>query len=223
MDNQFIRNIPSITQEEQMRLQSKCVLVVGCGGLGGYVIEYLTRLGVGQITVVDGDSFVRSNMNRQLYATENTMGIGKADAAKERIGLLNPHARVTAVCEAMTAHNAESLLAGHDAAVDALDSCSSRLVLEDACERLNISIVHGAVQGWVYQVAVAKPGSKLLHRLYADRRESEEKSILSFVPAACAAVQAAETVKLLLGRPTLPSGKMLYGDMESGSYLTLSI
>ena len=84
MDLRYSRNIPAISPEEQAALKDKKVLVLGCGGLGGYIIENLLRMGVGAITAVDGDSFDESNLNRQLLAAEKTLGINKAIAAAQR-------------------------------------------------------------------------------------------------------------------------------------------
>ncbi|MBR6653298.1 MAG: ThiF family adenylyltransferase, partial [Oscillospiraceae bacterium] len=89
MDLRYSRNIPAISPEEQDTLKGKKVLVLGCGGLGGYIIENLLRMGVGAITAVDGDSFDESNLNRQLLATEKTLGTNKAIAAAQRANAVN--------------------------------------------------------------------------------------------------------------------------------------
>ena len=68
MDERYSRNLPAVSEEEQAVLARRRVLVAGCGGLGGYLIEYLARMGVGEITAVDGDLFEPSNLNRQLLA-----------------------------------------------------------------------------------------------------------------------------------------------------------
>ena len=76
------------------RLTEKTALIIGCGGLGGYVIEELARVGVGKLILVDGDVFSRSNMNRQLMAKEETLGKNKAEVMRERILSINPEAKV---------------------------------------------------------------------------------------------------------------------------------
>ena len=78
----YKRNIPAITKSDQESLKEKSVAVVGCGGLGGFVIEALARLGVGSLRLIDADSFSESNLNRQLYATEKNIGKSKAKAAE---------------------------------------------------------------------------------------------------------------------------------------------
>ena len=97
MKERYIRNIPAVSEEEQAALSGKRVLVVGCGGLGGCLIEHLARMGVGEITAVDGDAFEPSNLNRQLLSTQDLLGTGKALAAQARARAVNPEVTVRAV------------------------------------------------------------------------------------------------------------------------------
>ena len=132
MDERHIRNIPALSEADMEILQTSHVLVVGCGGLGGNVIEQLARLGLGHLTVVDGDVFEESNLNRQLLCTTANIGEIKALAAAERVSLIDPDIEVRPVPEFITKENAAALMADADIVIDALDSISSRLVLEDA-------------------------------------------------------------------------------------------
>lgn len=210
----YERNIPSVSPEEQEALARKRVLVVGCGGLGGYIIEYLVRMGVGELTVVDGDVFELSNLNRQILSGQDTLGKGKAAAAAARAKNVNPLVKVTPVAEFLTADNADALAAGQDLVMDALDNAPARLVLEDACARQGVTIVHGAIQGWVMQATVARPGARTLHQLYGADFVPGSKTSLPFTPPFCAAVQAAEAVKLLCGRPSALDGGLLLADLR---------
>lgn len=214
MEERYSRNIPAILAEEQAVLARKRVLVVGCGGLGGYLIEYLARMGVGEITAVDADVFEPSNLNRQLLSTQALLGTAKAQAAQARVRAVNPAVTVFAVEAFLDEGNADELVRGQDLVLDALDNAPARLVLEDACARQGVTIVHGAIQGWSAQVAVVPPGSGLLHRLYGSRNTPPEKTSLPFTPAFCAAIQAAEAVKLLCGRPSTLEGKLLLADLR---------
>ena len=94
MEAPFDRNFPALTQQEQRQLWESHVCVVGCGGLGGYIIEYLARVGVGRLTVVDGDRFEPSNLNRQLLCTQPLLGSLKAEAAAARIRSIHPEITV---------------------------------------------------------------------------------------------------------------------------------
>ncbi len=221
-----MRNIPAISEDEQKMLQNKKVAVIGCGGLGGYAIEYLARLGIGHIIAVDGDTFCESNLNRQLLSTTDTLGRSKAEAAAARVLAINPEIEAIAVNEFLTKDNAVGLVSRVNLVIDALDNVASRLILEDACEHANLPLVHGAVQGWNLQVTVATPGSRTLHTLYKadsgsnddNRNHSdslESKTCLCPTPACCAAIQAAEALKLLLGRESTLVGNMLFMDLQT--------
>ena len=114
MNNRFSRNLPALSSEDMDKLINSRVLVAGCGGLGGYVIEYLARIGTGSLTVVDGDVFTESNLNRQLLCTSGNLGVSKALAAAERVKLIDPSINVDPVCEYLTEANAPALLADAD-------------------------------------------------------------------------------------------------------------
>ena len=135
MEPRYARNIPALTEEECALLRQKRVLVVGCGGLGGHIIDQLARIGVGFLRVVDGDVFESSNLNRQLLSEAALLGVSKAKAAAGHIARVNPDVMVEAVWEFLTESNAAALLAGCDVVMDALDNIQSRKILAAACER----------------------------------------------------------------------------------------
>ena len=212
MELRHSRNIPALTEAEQLILAGKTVTVIGCGGLGGHLIELLTRVGVGSIRCVDGDVFEESNLNRQLLATMGILGTPKALAAAERVKAIDPGIRVAARCVYLDEHNARELISGCDAVVDALDSIEARRILARACDDLRIPLVFGGISGWVAQAAVSMPGDHLIETLFPEGIELKDKSVLSFTPALCAAIQASLCVKLLVGRP-VQTGTIFYFDL----------
>ena len=216
----YLRNQDAISEVEQASLALNRVLVLGCGGLGGMVIECLARIGVGHLRVVDGDLFEASNLNRQLLCSTMNLGRPKTLAAKQRVMAVNPLVEVDAVQADLTAENALELLADCDVAVDCLDNIPARLVLQQAAKTTGIPVVHGAVAGWFGRICVIQPGEDLLNVLYpeAEEAQGEEQQMgtLSFTAALTASWQAAETVKLLLGKPGL-SGEILEVDLLNGS------
>ncbi len=212
MGGHYERNIPALSPLEQSALAGKTVAVIGCGGLGGYLIELLCRMGVGTIRAVDGDVFEESNLNRQLLATADNLGISKAEEAKRRCASVNPHVRVQAFPVFLNRDNACALIGGCDVVLDALDSIESRRMLAHACAESGIPYVFGAISGWVAQAAVSLPGDGLIDRLFPAGTVLTDKSVLSFTPALCAAMQASLCVKLLLGRP-VEAGTVLYADL----------
>jgi len=211
------RNIPALTEAECAALRGRTVVVVGCGGLGGYLIEYLARVGVGAIRCIDGDRFEESNLNRQLLCTVSRLGMGKAAAAAERIREIDPQIRAEACPVFLTAENACSLIAGCDAVFDALDGIEARRLLAEACAEAGIPYIYGAIAGWVAQAAVCLPGDRLLDALYPADAVIRDKSVLSFTPALCAAMQVSLCVRLLTGRP-VESGKLHYADLLYEEY-----
>ena len=212
----YLRNHDAISEAEQAILAQKRVLVVGCGGLGGYVIECLARIGVGYLRVVDGDVFDETNLNRQLLSSSMNLGRPKTLAAQQRVMAVNTLVEVEAFQTLLTDENAVPLLDGCDVAVDALDNIPSRLVLQQAARSAGIPLVHGAVAGWIGQVCVVQPGQDLLNSLYPastdTQGEEQETGTLSFTAALTSSWQAAETVKLLLGKPGL-HGEILEIDL----------
>ena len=196
------------------KLAEAKVVVVGCGGLGGNIIEHLSRIGVGNITVVDGDVFDETNLNRQLLCTTENIGESKAFAAAERIRAIDPSIKVKAVSELLTSENARGILADADMVIDALDNIESRFVLEDAAAEAGIPLVHGAAGGWNYQAMIVMPGAGLLHSLYEGAPDPEDRSVLAFAPAACAALQVSLAVSVLCGRGSELEGRLITGSLR---------
>ena len=224
-ETMFSRNSPTICEDDQARLASAHAVVVGCGGLGGFCVEYLVRLGVGSLAVIDADTFAPSNLNRQVLATQATLGCGKAVCAAERARSINPDVRVVAHGVFLDESNAEALIADADVVVDALDNPGSRVVLETACEKAGVVLVHGAVRGKLAQVAVIHPGEGTLSRLYAGHTDLGEvsrdelrslKSTLSFTPPLAAALEISEALKAILDQPRgIAAGEVLLLDAQT--------
>jgi len=153
----YQRNRTTIPQAGQRELFHSQVAVVGCGGLGGYVIEELARLGVGRIVAIDPDVFEEHNLNRQLLSTPERLGTSKVAAAARRVGEVNPAVTLVPLRRAFSRDNGGELLAGCRVAVDCLDAIASRLELADACSSVGIPLVHGAIAGWYGQLTTQFP------------------------------------------------------------------
>lgn len=223
MQERYIRNLGPLTEEECLLLRQRRVFLAGCGGLGGYLLEHLLRAGVGAITVCDGDTIVPSNLNRQLLADMESLGRSKTEAACVRAALVNPEAAVEARPVFLTADNALGLIAGHDLALDALDSPAARRILASACRQAGIPLVHGAIRGWYAQAAVILPDSGMMEQLYpADAPAAPDQGSLSPTVGLCAAIQAGEAVKLLCGRPSPLAGRLLWVDLVEQEYQVVS-
>ena len=212
MEPRYARNIPALSEAECQSLRKKRVLVVGCGGLGGHIIDQLARIGVGFLRVVDGDVFDETNLNRQLLSSIPLLGISKARAAADHIAGVDPGISVEAVDVFLTESNARDLITGCDIVMDALDNIPSRRILAAACAEAGIPYVYGAIQGWVAQAGISRPGDDLIGKLFPREVEIRDKSVLSFTPALCAAMQTALCVRLLVGRP-VETGTIYYADL----------
>lgn len=207
----YQRNRRTISVEQQLVLFRSRVVVVGCGGLGGYVIEQLARLGVGTIVAIDPDIFEEHNLNRQLLADILALGRPKVEIASARIARVNPAVTLVPIQDAY-APEREAPLKGAQVVVDALDSIATRLSLSLSCTRLGIPLVHGAIAGWYGQVTTEFPGDHSLARIYANAGNKGAEQQLgnpSFTPAVVAGLQTTEVCKILLGAGTTLRGRML--------------
>jgi molybdopterin/thiamine biosynthesis adenylyltransferase len=209
----YQRNQQMISTAQQLQLLQSQVAVVGCGGLGGYILEELARLGVGQIVAIDPDVFEEHNLNRQLLSSIELLGTSKADAAVQRIAEINPAVKVRPINLAFGKENGQDMLAGVDLVIDAVDNVPTRLDLAEVCCQINVPMVHGAIAGWYGQVVTVYPGEDTLQKLYAKWNGGKgieaKLGNPSFTPAVVASLQVAEACKLLLGQGRPLRKKML--------------
>lgn len=213
----YQRNRQLLSTQDQLNLCESHVVVVGCGGLGGHVIEGLARLGVGTLTVIDPDIFEEHNLNRQILSCLDNLGTRKVDAAVARVADLNPAVEVRPKFQALDGDNGATLLRGAQVVVDALDSIEVRLELSALCHELELPLVHAAIGGWYGHATTQLPDGRGLEPIYGRNRNQSglEKNLgnPSFTPAVLAAIEVAETCKILLSRETLLSDRLLNVDL----------
>jgi molybdopterin-synthase adenylyltransferase len=220
----YLRNMETISLEEQIELSKTRVAVVGAGGLGGNVVLLLARLGIGQLVVVDYDIFDETNLNRQALSNVNSLGKSKSGEAVEIVRSVNPGVRVLSYQEKLDSSNAFEILTGSDVVVDALDNIPDRFALEAVCKKLGIPLVHGALAGFEGQIMTIFPGDPGLKQLYgnesagSDRSKSPE-SVLGVpapTPSLISTLQVMEVIKLILKRGKVFRNVMLHVDLETG-------
>ncbi len=199
LEHRYDRNHPVLSEEDQEKLKRSNVLIIGCGGLGGYVIESLARLGVGNLTVADADVFEESNLNRQLLSTENNLGEKKAFAALERVRSINSEIMIDAVADRIDESNIKSLVQKKDVIIDAVDNYNTRLLLAKAAKESGIPLIHGAIAGWTARVYTLYPGDDMME-FFCSGDEVNFAGNLPFMAALCASIQTAEAVKIILGK-----------------------
>lgn len=198
----YQRNYKSISLEDQQKLTDSTVAIVGCGGLGGSMAEEFSRLGVGNLILVDGDSIEESNLNRQLFATEKTIGQLKAEAARDRLKIVNSGVNLKIISDWFNEDNAADFFKGADLVCDALDSISRRVELERACHRLGLPLVYAGIAGWFGLLGVSFPGDNSVSHLFSRGEKGVEKvwGNPAFTPAVLASLSVTEAVKILVGR-----------------------
>lgn len=221
MADRYDRNKNSISAQEQSKLKTFCIAIIGLGGLGGYIAEELARIGVGKLILIDGDVFEVTNLNRQLLANDTTLGRPKAEVAQERIKQINPLVETKAVVQRLTQQNASDLLDGAHLVMDAVDNIPTRRLLQDICEVMNLPMVHGAISGWYGQVAFIFPKDRLFDYLYPGEAQRGIETFLgnpSFTPALVASLQVVEAVKWMLGKGELLKDRVLHIDLLTHEY-----
>ena len=221
----FLRNAKALSAEEQaVLLDSR----EGLGGLGGTVVEVLTRIGVGALTLIDGDCFEESNLNRQLFSTVETLGAGKAEEAGRRVRAVNPAVDLTIHGDFFTPEDA-GLFDGADLVVDCLDTITARFKLESAAKAASKPLVSAAVAGASGHVTTVFPEDPGLATIYGQPGESAQKGSeaeLGCLPQAVvllASMEASEAIKVLLGRGALLRNRLLLVDLFHNTFETIEL
>lgn len=223
-EHRYGRNKRALSDRECRALLECKVAVIGCGGLGGYVAEHLARVGVGSLRLVDADVFDETNLNRQLFCTESALGRAKVEVAAKRLAKVNSEVQVETFNTLLTSENAFDLIAGCQCALDCLDNVAARFQLARACQEAGIPVVYGAIAGWFGQVCTVFPGDVSFVTLYGAHEDGgggegvqETEGNLPFTAGAIASFQAAEAVKVLIGRQDILRNRLLMIDLQFGS------
>jgi len=214
----YKRNQHTLSTSEQTTLFQSHVLILGCGGLGGFIAELLCRIGVGNLTLMDGDVFEEHNLNRQNFSNVKTLGQPKAFVLKEALEAINPSLHVNALHRFFEFQEHTPLLHACDVIVDALDTPALKRALALWAHEHTRPFVHGAIGGYYAQFAT----NSTLEHCYAHEGDGLEKRAgnPSFTVAFAAAIQSAEIVKLLLGKKHLETP--LFADLWEYELTSLS-
>lgn len=214
----------------QLKLKQAKVLVIGAGGLGCPVLQYLTAAGVGTIGIVDFDVVDLSNLQRQILFTTEDVGKNKATTAAKRLSQLNPLVQFTVFPEKLTPQNALTMFEGFDVVVDGTDNFSTRYLISDASVILNKPLVYGSIHKFEGQVAVFNYKNGPSYRCLfptppaPDQIQScSEVGVLGVLPGIIGTQQANEVLKIILeiGEPL--NGKLMLINALSSSSVLLTI
>jgi len=205
-----------LNKKEQLKLKNSKITVIGCGGIGGAVIEMLARMGVLHLKIVDKDKFDVSNINRQLMSSMERVGQAKTEVTKEIIETINPFVEVETFNTELNQENVDEIVAGSSVVVDALDNLTARIITSRCAFKLQIPFVHGAIHGTMGQITTFTSETPTYEETFKlssfgkdlnDEVLSEVEKIARAVPPVMGSVpnivgclQAFEVVKILTGR-----------------------
>jgi len=210
--------------ESQIKLKNSSVLVIGAGGLGCPVLQYLVAAGVGKIGIVDNDVIESSNLQRQILFDHDDIGSPKAKVAAAKLTRLNPFIKIHPIIERLKKENAEFLFDGYDLIVDGTDNFSSRYLINDACILFEKPLIHGSIHLFEGMVSVFNfQGGPTYRCLFPEQPDSSsipscaEAGVLGVLPGIIGCMQAMEAIKVITGRGQPLSGKILSYNSLSNS------
>jgi molybdopterin/thiamine biosynthesis adenylyltransferase len=213
--------LPEIGDSGQEKLKQARVLVIGAGGLGCPILQYISTAGVGTIGIVDFDKIEIHNLHRQILYTEDQVGLSKALIAKEKLEALNPLIKVAAFEAKLTVENAVQIIQDFDVVVDGSDNFATRYLVNDTCVALGKPLVYGSILGFESQLAIFNhKGSKNLRDLFPEPPNPKEvpncslNGVLGTLPGMIGTMMAHETLKLITGLPTLKNEFVLYQTLD---------
>ena len=223
-------------KEGQQKLLEAKVLIIGAGGLGCPVLQYLAAAGVGTIGIVDDDVVELNNLHRQVLYSVNDIGLSKAETAAQVLRKMNPEIKVISYTERLTPQNALRIIDEFEIVIDGTDNFSTRYMINDACVLLNKPLVYGAISQFEGQVSILnfRLNEKNEAANYRDifpvpPKEDEilncaEAGVLGVLPGIIGAMMANETIKLITGVGELLVNKLLtYNALNNQVYqFTLS-
>ena len=225
----YKRNLGVVSPSEQVKLLQSKVAVIGAGGLGGTVLELLTRMGIGELIIADKDIIGDSNLNRQILSKETNLGQSKTEVAVKRVKEINSSIDITGHSVFIDLNNVKKIIKGAEVVVDALDNLPVRFMLQRACQDLKIPLVHGAIAGFNGQLTTIFPEDKGLELIYgSDKNLPEHGSEVTLgaptvTPALIASLEVQEVIKILLKRGKLFRNRLLYLDIEEGTMEILNL
>lgn len=205
--------LPEMGMVGQEKLRSARVLVIGAGGLGCPVLQYLAAAGVGTIGIVDDDVVDITNLHRQILYTAEDVGKGKAEIAGKKLALLNPFVKFNIIPERLTAENAAGIVKDYDLVIDGSDNFPTRYLANDTCVALDKPMVFGSILRFEGQVSVFNyKGGPTYRCLFPDAEEGDncaEAGVIGILPGIIGTYMANETIKIICGIGEPLSGKLM--------------
>lgn len=222
--------LDSLGIDGQERLKQAKVLVVGAGGLGTPVIQYLSAAGIGKLGIIDYDKVSESNLHRQVLYTKEEVGQPKTEVIIKKIKAINPFVEVQAYQKKLNAENALEILSGYDLIIDGTDNFSTRYIINDACIILDKPFIYGAIHKTEGQVTVfnykTDTGEKgpTYRCLFPDPPEQSavpncaEVGVLGILPGIIGSFQANEAIKIITQSGEVLNGQLLIMDVANMTF-----
>ena len=222
--------LSDVGQQGQDKLSKAKVLVIGAGGLGCPVLQYLTAAGIGTLGIIDFDVVEESNLQRQVLFGTSSLGTNKALAAKERLEDLNPTINIIAISNHLTSENALELFKQYDIIVDGSDNFSTRYLVNDAAILCNKPFVYGAIYKFEGQVSVFNYNNGPSYRCLFPNTPKEgsvancsDVGVLGVLPGIIGTMMANEVIKIILEFEHVLSGRLLCYNSRTAQMPTLRI
>lgn len=216
--------------EGQEKLAAARILIIGAGGLGTPVAQYLNAMGIGQISLMDADRVEESNLARQSLFTPADIGQYKTDCLIKRLSKQNPGTNLTNIREYLLPRNALKVIESHDLVIDASDNFGTRYLVNDACVILGKPFIYGALHGFEGQVSVLNfHGGPTYRCLFPESTDHsaiancDENGVLGVLPGLIGTYQAIEAVKIISGIGEVLSGKLLIIDSLTQTHLKIGV
>ena len=213
--------LPEIGEEGQEKLLNAKVLVIGAGGLGCPILQYLTTCGVGRIGIIDFDIVELHNLHRQILYADKHIGQPKAITAKAVLEVLNSEGSYIVYNEKLTPENCNAIMCNFDIIVDGSDNFATRYLVNDTCVALDKALVYGSILKFQGQMAVFNhAGSKNLRDIFPEPPNPEDvpncsqNGILGTLPGIIGTMMAQETLKLITGLPVLYNEMVLFDTLN---------
>ncbi len=215
--------LPDFGEVGQQKLKQASVLVVGCGGLGCPVLQYLTAAGVGRIGLVDADEVSVSNLQRQILYGMQDVGRLKVMVARDKLTAMNHLVVFDTFPQMLTEENAETIIKHYDLVIDCCDNFNTRYLIGDVTARLRKTLVLGSIFQFEGQVSVFNyKGGPTYRDLFSEApecvRPASEVGVLGVLPGVVGVIQATEAVKVITGIGEVLSGKLLLYDALKMSF-----
>lgn len=229
--NRYIRqtSLKEFGQKSQDLLLKSSVLVVGAGGLGIPVLQYLNAMGIGTLGIVEGDKVENTNLQRQVIYCEKDIGKAKLEVVLDRLKLQNSGTTLIGHDTFLTRDNALTILADYDVIVDATDNFPTRYLINDACVILDKPFVYGALHGFEAQLSVFNyqkgPTYRCLFPLMPSNDEIPDcniNGVLGVIPGIVGSLQALEVVKIITRKDKVLSGLLLIYNGLDQSFLKVN-